>query len=124
MDAFVKEAEQQIADVPLPPGYAEQFLLVAALRDPDLQIAWDNRSNRNVHPMVQSKIRGKLRSAVNKLREAAASVPDADATADRLAIVAHMKGATGKVGPDPPPNYGAMSDAEFSAAKRKLGIFT
>jgi hypothetical protein len=38
---------------------------------------------------------------------------DPDATADRLAIVAAMKGASGKPPPEPPVNLGRLTEGEF-----------
>ncbi len=118
MDAFVKEAEQSIADLPTPEGFAEAFLMSQAVKDEKLRTAWDHR-NANLDPWSKRIVQGYLKSAVAKVRKAAETVPDADATATRAAITAAMKGASVRVTADPPPNLGALSDAEFSAYTRK-----
>jgi hypothetical protein len=38
---------------------------------------------------------------------------DLDATADHDAVAAAVRGSSGKASPEPPPNFGAMSDAEL-----------
>jgi hypothetical protein len=44
---------------------------------------------------------------------------DEDATADRLAVTAAMRGASAKVSPEPPPNFGQMSDQELQRYTRE-----
>jgi len=38
---------------------------------------------------------------------------DEDVTADRLAVVQAIRGASGKFSAEPPPNLGGLSDREF-----------
>jgi hypothetical protein len=45
---------------------------------------------------------------------------DVDATEGRLAVVAAMKGASGKPSAEPPPNFSQMSDGEFSRTTKQL----
>jgi hypothetical protein len=57
-----------------------------------------------------------LRRAVREVeRRGQAHKPiDETATAEHDAVVAAVKGASGKAQPEPPPNFGQMSDKEFN----------
>jgi hypothetical protein len=66
-----------------------------------------------------------LAEARTKLLRDAKAVPkpiDDDLSRDHEMIVQAIRGAGGKVRAEPPPNYGAMSDQEFTAAKRQFGF--
>jgi hypothetical protein len=55
-----------------------------------------------------------VRKALDRMhREARRPRVDPDATADRLAVVAAMKGASGKPAPERPPDLTRMTDGEF-----------
>jgi DNA repair exonuclease SbcCD ATPase subunit len=56
-----------------------------------------------------------LRRAMIEIREHAESYRpiDSDASADHDAVAAAVRGASGKASPDPPPNFGNMTDAQL-----------
>jgi hypothetical protein len=60
---------------------------------------------------------------MSKAREDRAFAEGASVMDDREAVAAYLKGASSSVSPpDPKPNYGAMSDAEFAKEKARLGL--
>jgi hypothetical protein len=56
------------------------------------------------------------------LYKAAQSFPDKDATEDRMAVSAAVRGTSTTAPAETPPNYGAMTDAEFEAEKKRIGL--
>lgn len=87
-----------------------------AKRDPRLQQAWLNRAS---NPGAWSKIEKALNQ---ELAKKFSKLPDPDATEDRAAVTAAVRGASQKAPAETPPNYGAMTDAEFAQAKARLGL--
>ena len=47
---------------------------------------------------------------------------DADVTTDKMTVAAALKGASGTPPPEGPVKYGELSDRDFAAEKKKLGL--
>ena len=72
---------------------------------------------------VGAPVERAFKRAVNSLYETARKQPDPDATADRNAVAAAMKGYSGSPPPEQPVNLGNLSNAEFNQLIReKYGI--
>ena len=102
------------------PDYAVQgWLIDKARNDPRISQLWNERDQRprDVQRMIE-------RMKVDFAKEQAKFKPvDANATADREAVTAAVKGASTTRAPaEPAPSYGKMTDSEFLAEKRKLGL--
>lgn len=87
-----------------------------AKRDPRIQRAWMDRAN---NPGAWSKIQKGL---AKELSKKFSKLPDPNATEDREAVTAAVRGASGKAPEEKAPNYGAMTQAEFNAEKARLGL--
>lgn len=87
-----------------------------AKRDTRLQNAWNNRaSNPKAWSGIQKALSAEIAKKFSKL-------PDPDATEDRAAVTAAVRGASHKAPAEQAPNYGAMTDAEFQKEKARLGF--
>lgn len=87
-----------------------------AKRDPRLQNAWNNRAaNPKAWSGVQKALSAEIAKKFSKL-------PDPNATEDREAVTAAVRGASPKAPAEKAPNYGAMTNAEFQAEKARLGL--
>jgi hypothetical protein len=117
---LVKEVDQQLDDIPnLPPRFVENWLLSAALQSPQLMQAWQARN----HPQAGPRARKVIRGAVQRLyNEAQSSSIDPNATADRNAVIAWMRGASAVKVAEPPPKLGSMSDKEFQKFTEQFGF--
>jgi hypothetical protein len=103
----------------LPADFAETWLMAESIRNPQLRKAFDERYSS---PEAKHWAETRFKKAMFSLYKAARSVPDRQATEDRAAITAWMTRGAGKAPEPAPPNYGAMTDAEFTAEKAKLGV--
>jgi len=100
----------------VPTGYVETALKAEA-HDPAVVQAFDNRGQ---DPKTFARTMRKLQ---DKIVAAAKAMPDREVTADKMAVAAAMRGAsTNRMPEAPKPNYGKMTDAEFSKAKQDLGL--
>ena len=57
---------------------------------------------------------------MDRLFKDARKEPDREATADRYAVTAAMRGGTGQPPPDKPVKYGELSQAEFEKIRQKF----
>jgi hypothetical protein len=82
-------------------------------RDPQM-VQHLNQMGYRLGAMLNSKeiLRRATHEIIKRGREHAPI--DETATADHDAVVFHMRGASGKGQPEPPPNFGNMSDKELS----------
>lgn len=87
-----------------------------ARRDVRLQQAWLNRAS---NPAAWTKLEKALGQELSKKFS---KLPDPDATEDRAAVTAAVRGASQKAPAETAPNYGAMNDAEFQKEKARLGL--
>jgi hypothetical protein len=95
-----------------PERFVENFFWAERQLNPDLVQAFDARNESPDHFNNYKRLE---RRVMKKLMAEAKAMPDPEATAHAMRIT-----GTGKVPEDRPPNYAAMSDSEFEAAKKKL----
>lgn len=94
--------------------FIEAWLDTRSRKEPRLAEAWVNR-NRN--PQAFQKVVAGLGREFSKKY---GSLPDKQATEDREAVTAAVRGASNKAPEGQPPNFGSMTDAEFAAEKSKM----
>jgi hypothetical protein len=88
----------------------ESWVDTQARRDPRLQQAWINRhENPRQFEQVKSALGREFAKKMGKL-------PDRQATEDREAVAAAVRGAS-RAPVDTPPNFAALNDADFQKAK-------
>jgi hypothetical protein len=92
------------------------FLDKSAMENQALQDAWLNRGE---NPRKLERI---LTQYAKDLRRDYAKVPDRELTEDRNMVAAAMRGSSVAPQTEPPPRYGAMSNAEFRDELKKIGI--
>jgi hypothetical protein len=105
----------------LPDDYADMAIKARVLDDTDLVKAFDERA-QNPEKFIKavSRIRNDIVSRARRNREFAEG---ANVAADRELIAATLRGASSSVTPpEPKPNYGSMTDAEFAAEKKRIGL--
>jgi hypothetical protein len=91
----------------------EAWLDAQARRDPRLAQAWLQREQN-------SQKWGKVKAELGRqLAKKAGSLPDRNATDDREAVAAAVRGASAKAAAEPAPNFGAMTDAELRKYNRE-----
>lgn len=95
----------------------ESWLDAQARKDERLQKVWNQRhqnprdwqrAQETLGKLFQTKIRGKL--------------PDRNATEDRDAVAAAVRGASTQAPAEQPQNWKGMTNAEYREAVRKLGL--
>jgi hypothetical protein len=116
----VKHGKEAVAEFDhLPADYAETWLMAESIRNPELRKAFDNRYSS---PEAKHWAESRFKKAMQNLSKAAKSFPDRAATEDRAAVSAAVRGASGAMPEERPPNYGAMNDAQFKAELAKHGL--
>lgn len=116
----VKHGNEAVAEFDhLPADFAETWLMAESVRNKELRQAFDNRYSS---PQAKHWAESRFKRAMQRLYKAAQSVPDRQATEDRAAVTAAVRGASSTAPPERPPNYGAMNDAEFKAELAKHGL--
>jgi hypothetical protein len=120
-EKVVDAASERLKEFPhLPKDFAHRWFVSEATMNPELRRAFDHR---NDSPQARAFAERAFKRAVNPLYETARKQPDANATADRNAVAAAMKGYTGSPPPEQPVNIGNLSNAEFNQLIReKYGI--
>jgi hypothetical protein len=111
------KAAMQITD-PIARALAEKHI-AAELQ----QIFAQTFPDPNAH---RANAKAYVRKVIGKMREDLGRRPpriDEDATADRMAVVQAVRGASSKVSVEPTPDFGSMSDWEFRKySKHNLGF--
>ncbi len=92
----------------------EAWLNVRATEDPRLAAAWVNRHN---NPVAFDKIVANLGREYTKKY---GSLPDKQATEDREAVTAAVRGASHKAPEGKAPDFAGMNNAEYRAEHKKL----
>lgn len=87
-----------------------------ARRDPRLQKAW---LEREANPGTWKKIEKALGQELSKKFS---KLPDPNATEDREAVTAAVRGASSRAPEGKVPEYGSMNNNEFRSELQKLGI--
>lgn len=123
----VQEASKAIGDAPnVPKDYArlriEQWAKNEYASNPDFQRAWDNRYTTQDAAQFVTRT---VNRAIGNLKKEVQSMPapiDPEATADRAAVAAAVRGTSTKMTEPPPPRYGDMNDADFKKELAKFGL--
>jgi hypothetical protein len=120
-DNIVTRTEQILKDEGIPVGedYVKRWFAAESLIDPQLRDAFDHRYDSPQHLKRANHLVDKARQ---RMISAARSQPDPEATANRYAVAAAVRGASGIAPPEKPPRYGDMSEAEFAREKKKFGL--
>jgi len=96
------------------------FVLARVLNNPTINEVWNNRrENPAAYSRMVEKLNGDLQLHVEQQRQKFLSE---EAAADHFAVAQAMRGQGGKAPPEPPPNFGRMSNAEFAQYKRSIGM--
>src|SRR5262249_43473184 len=104
-DAMLKEAGHAVGD-----DFTRRWLMAEAQLTPGLAAAFDSRNQSADHQRQWAKLEKK---AYERLLKSARSQPDPDITANRIAVAAAVRGASGTAPPEPPKDYANMSHVEF-----------
>src|SRR5262249_25158050 len=118
-DGIVGKADKLLQESGLAMGdeWARRWLIAEAQLNPALAQAFDQRHQSPDRFARQEK------KVMERLLKAAKSQPDPEATANRMAVAAAVRGTTGKVPEEKPIRYGDLTDAEFKKELRKYGYF-
>jgi hypothetical protein len=87
--------------------------------NPALTAAFDNRYASKDHLRQANR---QVKKSMDKLLKAAKAMPDRQATEDRMAIAAAVRGTSTKIPEKGPVRYGDVNDAEFAKEKAKFGL--
>lgn len=111
-------AEGELEGLPVPDDFAKRYLVAEYQLNPELKDAWDHRRDSREHDQRASHL---LRKEFKKMREAARRIPDQQATEDRAAVTAAVRGSS-RYAPElpPPPNFRRMTDSQFAQEKDRL----
>jgi hypothetical protein len=117
-DGLVGRANDQLKkwEVPVGDDFVRRWLISESQLNPQLIAAFDNRNNSAEHNRRYQRIERKV---LERLFNDAKRQPDPEATADRYAVVAAMRGGTGQPAPDKPVKYGELSQAEFEKIRQE-----
>jgi hypothetical protein len=108
------------AGVPVSEEFVQRWLISEAQTNPQLRDAFDKRY---ASPENQRRAEKLIKQSMQNLVTSARREPDPDATADRNAVAAAVRGAsTNKIQERPAPRYGDMTDGDFAAEKKRLGL--
>ena len=125
-DGVVSRTQKAVTDAGLhvPSDYAATILKARALEDAELVRAFDDRNKSPQHQQQFNRLINKITAGiVSKARQDQEFAEGAAVQADRDLIASVMRGASsGKPIPEAPKNYGAMTDAEYSAEKKRIGL--
>jgi hypothetical protein len=87
------------------------FIAGRVLKDPDISHVWQNRrEDRASYNRMVARLRDDLQQHEEQQRQ---KVLSREALVDREAVAQAVRGQGGKVPPEPPPDYGRMSNREF-----------
>src|SRR5262249_1050075 len=93
-----------------------RWLMAEASLTPGLAAAFDSRNQSAEHQRQWAKLE---KRAYERLLKSARSQPDPDITANRIAVAAAGRGASGTAHPERPRHYGSMCDGECAKEKAK-----
>ncbi len=118
---YRQDMDKTIADIrgDLDPDFAdndfvEAWLDAQARKDPRLAQAW---VNRNANPKQFDKVKAELGKA---LKGKFSKLPDRQATDDRAAVTAAVRGASNRAPETKAPDLSRLTDAEFQREKEKM----
>lgn len=118
-DRFERDMKATIDDVrgdlPFDDDFMRAWIDSRAAKDSRLADAWVNRAS---NPAAFKKVVSALGREFAKYGK----VPDKNATDDREAVTAAVRGASTKAPEGKAPDYSRMSDAELAKEKERLGM--
>lgn len=118
MDSTINRVRGDLASDYFDDTFVEAWLDAEARKDPRLAKAW---TDRNANPKQFQKVVDQLgRTFAKKYGK----LPDAQATEDRAAVAAAVRGASTQAPEGKAPDYKGKSDAEFREDVRKNYGFT
>jgi hypothetical protein len=107
------------AELPVSDDFARRWLIAEARLEPGLADAFERRNHSAEH---QRRFQRLEKKAMERLLSAARLEPDQQATADRAAVIAAVRGTAKYMSEAPPVRYGDLNDAEFRAELKKHGL--
>lgn len=113
-DRMLREAGAVVGD-----DFAKRWLIAESKLNPALTAAFDNRYASKDHLRQANR---QVKKSMDKLLKAAKAMPDRQATEDRMAIAAAVRGTSTKIPEKGPVRYGDVNDAEFAKEKAKFGL--
>ena len=114
MDAAIKDVRGNLDPEFFDDTFVESWMDAQARQDPRLAAAW---AQRHDNPKQFAKVKETLgRQFAKKYGK----LPDKQATEDREAVTAAVRGASTRVPEGKAPDYSKMSPAEFQAEKDRL----
>ena len=113
-DRMLREAGAVVGD-----DFAKRWLIAESKLNPALTAAFDNRYASKDHLRQANR---QVKKSKDKLLKAAKAMPDRQATEDRMAIAAAVRGTSTKIPEKGPVRYGDVNDAEFAKEKAKFGL--
>lgn len=117
-DDITKVIKDLKGDAPVPDWAVRGWLSTVAEQNPAINNIWNNRDS---NPAAAKKLVASLKKQWDA--EQAKNKPvDTEATADRLAAAAAVRGTSTKAPEEPKKNYGNLNDAEFKAELAKYGL--
>jgi hypothetical protein len=116
---FSKATQEQLSDYLVPPDFAEMFLIKEAVKDPLFRECWYARNDPTLDPQTMKQVRGYLRHVQDRVTDAAASIPDREATADYEMVAQAVRSAGGKAPTEQPPDFGRLSNRELNKFTRE-----
>lgn len=114
MDKTVKSVRGDLDADYFDDSMVKAWIEAQAEADPRLGMAW---ANRHSNPKQFEKVVDSLGRTFNKKY---GKLPDRQATDDRDAVTAAVRGASTRVPAGQAPDYSRMTDREFEAEKEKL----
>lgn len=117
MDATIKTIRGDLDPEVFDDAFMEAWLDTQARNDPRLQRAW---SERHANPKQFARVTSELGKNFSKRFS---SLPNKEATEDREAVTAAVRGASNKAPEGKPPEYGNLSDSEFAQEIEKTHGF-
>ena len=112
-------AKNELEGANIPDDYVEDKLIAEYRKNPEFANAWEQRRES---AEAEARFNRVVTQVVKAMEKKARAVPryDRDATEDREAVTAAVRGASAKAPPEKPPDFSRMSPAEFDAAKDRL----
>lgn len=113
MDKTIKNIRGELDASVFDDDFVEAWVDAQARKDPRLSKAW---LNRNANPKQFEKVQAELGKSFEKRYS---KMPDKQATEDREAVTAAVRGASTQAPERKPANYAGMSDSEYRDAVKK-----
>ncbi len=105
-------------DAPIPDYAIRGWLSTVAENDPRINKIWEQRDS---NPQAAKKLIAGLKAQF--AAEQAKNMPvDAEATSDKMAVAAAVRGTSTKAPEEKQPDYGSMDNSEFQKILAKFGV--